>query len=154
MTTTEPKQSDSSGADHHLDDTAERRQVRDAMDRLLEGRPLHSDGKLTIKSLAAEARVKRWLLTHKHTDLQAEFRARVEAQGQQPAAVKALQAENTSLRGRIADLSQRLTTEQATVKRLERVVNILTLQLDEARDEQPGGSPVRLVSSSPSPESG
>lgn len=32
------------------------------MDRLLGGRPLHSDGKLTIKSLAAEAQLKRWTL--------------------------------------------------------------------------------------------
>ena len=41
----------------------ERRVIRDAMDRLLAGTPIRSDGKLTIKSLAAEAGVKRWLLT-------------------------------------------------------------------------------------------
>ena len=54
-----------------------RRAIRDAMDRLIAGEPLHSDGKLTIKSLAEEAQTKRWLLTHRHTDLQAEFRARI-----------------------------------------------------------------------------
>lgn len=42
-------------ADEHV-----RRVIRDAMDRLIAGKPLHSDGKLTVKSLAAE-RVKRWL---------------------------------------------------------------------------------------------
>ena len=51
-----------------------RRVIRDAMERLIAGKPLHSDGKLTVKSLAEEARVKRWVLTHRHTDLQDEFR--------------------------------------------------------------------------------
>lgn len=32
--------------------------IRDAMDRLIAGKALHSDGKLTIKSLAEETRVK------------------------------------------------------------------------------------------------
>ena len=36
------------------------------MDRLLAGTPLHSDGKLTIVSLAAEADVRRHVLTHAH----------------------------------------------------------------------------------------
>ena len=35
----------------------ERRRIRDAMDRWLVGGPIRSDGKLTIKSLAAEAGV-------------------------------------------------------------------------------------------------
>ena len=48
-------------------DDKERRLIRDAMDRLLTGTPIRSDGKLTVKSLAAEADVKRWLLTHRHT---------------------------------------------------------------------------------------
>jgi hypothetical protein len=50
---------------------------------------VHSDGKLTIKSLAEEAQVKRWVLTHRHTDLQAEFRARIDhgADRQPPAAL-------------------------------------------------------------------
>ena len=47
----------------------ERQVIRDAMDRLLAGTPIRSDGKLTVKSLATEADVKRWILTHKHTDL-------------------------------------------------------------------------------------
>ena len=51
----------------------ERRLIRDAMTRLLDGDPIRSDGKLTVKSLAAEAGLKRWYLTHKHTDLRDEF---------------------------------------------------------------------------------
>ena len=35
----------------------ERRRIRDAIDRLRDGGPIRSDGKLTTKSLAAEASV-------------------------------------------------------------------------------------------------
>jgi len=61
-----------------------RRAIRDAMARLIDGKSLHSDGKLTVKSLAEEARVKRWLLTHRHTDLQDEFRARIANSNNEP----------------------------------------------------------------------
>ena len=57
----------------------ERREIEAAMDRLLNGTPLRSDGKLTIMSLAAEAGVKRHVLTHKHTDLKDLFNARVKS---------------------------------------------------------------------------
>ncbi len=43
------------------------------MVRLLIGVPLHSDGQLTIKSLAAEAGLRRNKLTHKHTGLKDLF---------------------------------------------------------------------------------
>ena len=61
-------------------EAAERRIIRDAMDRLLAGTPIRSDGKLTAKSLAVEADVKRWRLTHHHTDLQDEFRDKIQTQ--------------------------------------------------------------------------
>jgi hypothetical protein len=48
---------------------------------VLGGIPLRSDGKLTVNSLAAEAGVKRHVLTHKHTDLKDRFYA----PGQSPA---------------------------------------------------------------------
>ncbi len=47
----------------------ERRVIRDAKERLLDGQPIRPGGKLTVKSLVEEAGVKRWLLPHKHTDL-------------------------------------------------------------------------------------
>jgi hypothetical protein len=64
----------------------ERREIEAAMDRLLNGTPLRSDGKLTIVSLAAEASVKRHVLTHRHTDLKDLFNARVKAQHSVPPA--------------------------------------------------------------------
>ena len=71
-------------------DEHERFLIRDAMTRLLEGDALYSDGKLTVKSLAIEARVKRWLLTHKHTDLREEFYERVRSQNATPTAMREL----------------------------------------------------------------
>jgi hypothetical protein len=111
----------------------DRLRIRDAMDRLLVGTPLYSDGKLTIKSLADEAQVKRWLLTHKHVDLQDEFRARIAKRGSTPAAVQAVLDENAALTIKVTDLKQALVIEQETVKRLERVVQVLTVELDRLR---------------------
>ena len=76
----------------------ERRLIRDAMTRLLDGDPIRSDGKLTVKSLAAEAGLKRWYLTHKHTDLRDEFYDRVRVQGATPAAMTKLYEEIAALK--------------------------------------------------------
>lgn len=123
----------------------DRVRIRDAMHRLLAGAPLHSDGKLTIKSLAAEAGIKRWLLTHKHTDLQDEFRARVVQQDRTPHARKAVQADNQALHDRITELSGQLAIERETVKRLERVVHVLTLQAQQHDKTPPGTTQLRGV---------
>ncbi|WP_234383301.1 hypothetical protein [Streptomyces dysideae] len=57
-----------------------------AIQRLLDGRPTRSTGALTTLQLAAEAGVKRWVLTHKHVDLKEEFtRRKSEANGIPPA---------------------------------------------------------------------
>ncbi|MGW5274573.1 hypothetical protein ACWEQP_18745 [Streptomyces sp. NPDC004044] len=51
------------------DDATEIQAVTDAMVRLLSGVPARSDGQLTVKSLAAEAGLKRNNLTHKHSGI-------------------------------------------------------------------------------------
>ena len=68
------------------DADAERDAIQTAMQRLLAGTPTRSTGALSVLQLAAEAGIKRWLLTHKHTDLAREFRSRVRALGPIPAA--------------------------------------------------------------------
>jgi ribosomal protein RSM22 (predicted rRNA methylase) len=120
----------------------ERQTIRNAMERLLADAPLHSDGKLTVKSLAEEAQVKRWLLTHRHTDLQDEFRRRVADRDRVPNAAEALRQENAALNDRIAELAGELKQERETVKRLERVVHVLGLQLDQERRTNSTGSNV------------
>ncbi|MPY60847.1 hypothetical protein [Streptomyces spongiae] len=51
----------------------ERQRIRAAMDRILSGRPEHSNGALTIVALAVEAGVPRSALTHRHTGSKNEF---------------------------------------------------------------------------------
>lgn len=103
------------------------------MDRLLDGKPIRSDGKLTVKSLSEEAGVKRWLLTHKHTDLQDEFRARIAARGSLPPAQQALVDKNTELRARNAELSEKLAEARDEAHQLARIVQVLTLENEQLR---------------------
>lgn len=73
-------QAATAAGDRSTADAEETTAITDAMIRLLAGVPLRSDGKLTIKSLAAEAGLLRNKLTHKHTglkDLFDEWRMRV-----------------------------------------------------------------------------
>ncbi|MFX0580990.1 hypothetical protein [Nocardia nepalensis] len=93
----------------------ERAAIRAAMERLMAGTPTNSTGALTVLQLAAEAGVKRWVLTHKHTDLREEFQSkRTQANGV-PAAYQHLQARvvdltarNEQLRADNAELEQQL----------------------------------------------
>lgn len=112
------------------DTDAEHRTIRDAMDRLIAGAPVRSDGKRTIQSLAEEAGVKRWMLTHRHTDLQDEFRARIDSSGTEPEPVRKrkrqlgeLQAENERLRRDLGDARQTcaLLERQIVVDALEQL---------------------------------
>lgn len=118
-----------------------RRAIRDAMDRLISGEPLYSDGKLTIKSLAEEAQIKRWLLTHRHTDLQAEFRARI-ANTDTPPALVALRDERDNAQRRIDELTADVTSLQETVHQLERVINVLGLENHQLRSDHGQASKV------------
>lgn len=90
-----------------------RGKLRAAADRLLAGTPLHSDGKLTILSLAREAQVKRWLLTHKYPNqLKDKYQAEFQAVRHKPAPVRAADREIAALREQLADTradNQRLT---------------------------------------------
>jgi predicted ribosome quality control (RQC) complex YloA/Tae2 family protein len=111
----------------------ERAEIEAAMDRLLAGIPLRSDGKLTVVSLAAEAGVKRHALTHKHTDLKDSFYARIKAQHSVPAS-------ETKLREQIADLVRKLNDMRAerdeykqAADALARTLNVLTVENDELR---------------------
>lgn len=114
-----------------------RRVIRGAMDRLIAGKPLHSDGKLTVKSLAEEARVKRWLLTHRHTDLQDEFRARIASTHKAPPILLALREERTDAQKRVKELTAEVTALTATIHQLERVIQVLALENQQFRSSDP-----------------
>ena len=89
----------------NLENTTERDAIEAAITRLLNGTPQRSTGALSIVQLAVEADVKRWVLTHKHTDLAEQFTRRARTQGKMPAAfqeldrrAKAAEAANDRLR--------------------------------------------------------
>ena len=124
-------------ADEHV-----RRAIRDAMDRLIAGKALHSDGKLTVKSLAEEARVKRWLLTHRHTDLQDEFRGRIANTAAEPPAIRALEEEKAKAAKKEKELTADVTALSATIHQLERVIQVLALENQQFRS---GASDARSV---------
>ena len=113
-------------------DDTQRRTIRDAMDRLLAGDPIRSDGNLTIKSLADEAGVKRWLLTHRHTDLQDEFRDKIRTRGSTPEAMRALVARNEELRQQLKQARDELRQSRSENNHYARVIQVLTLELDQA----------------------
>ena len=119
-------------------DDKERQIIRDAMERLLAGTPIRSDGKLTIKSLAAEADVKRWLLTHRHTDLQDEFRDKIRTCGSTPAATRALAANNNRLKQQLKQARDEMRQARDENNHYARVIQVLTVELEQLHAAAPG----------------
>ena len=105
----------------------ERREIIAAIDRLLAGTPLRSDGKLTIVDLAIEADVKRWVLTHKHTDLKDLFNARLKAVDQQPPAIQQLQDRVAQLEAANTELKRDLTRRNEVLDAMARWLNLHAL---------------------------
>jgi predicted nuclease with TOPRIM domain len=108
--------------------SAERATIVEAARRLLAGKPTRSDGKLTIKSLAAEAGLKRWTLTERHTDLKDAFYEQVRGQGGTTDNEKKLQAELRDLRARVKSLSEERSALHSAVDRFARIVQVVTLE--------------------------
>ncbi len=106
----------------------ERQAIREAMTRLIDGHPVRSDGKLTIKSLADEADVKRWILTHKRLDLQDEFRARVQRHGRDPEPVRLLKLNVEKLTEENKRLRTELRAAKATCSMLDRLIAVHALE--------------------------
>ena len=113
----------------------ERAEIEAAMDRLLAGTPLRSDGKLTIVSLAAEADVRRYVLTHKHTDLKDRFYARVRAQDSVPASETALREQIANLRRKLDDMRGERDEYKQAAQTLARALNVLTFENDTLRGQ-------------------
>lgn len=124
---------------------AERAGIRAAMDRLLAGVPLHSNGALTVVSLAAEAQVKRHVLTHRHVDLKDEFYAKVRARGHVPDSERKLREELVATKRRLEEAKARIKELEADVEGLARVVNVLTVENERFREVIPGAGHLRLL---------
>lgn len=112
----------------------ERDRIRAAMDRILSETTERSNGALTIVALAQEAQVPRNALTQRHTDLKAEFYARVAERGAPPEAETRLRATIAALKKTIANKNAELAQLRADVPALVRAVNQLTLENQELRE--------------------
>jgi septal ring factor EnvC (AmiA/AmiB activator) len=128
-----------------------RNHVRAAIDRLLAGTPLRSDGALTIVALAAEAGIKRHILTHRHTDLKEELYARVRAQNRIPDSEKRLRDELETTQRHLADLLQQSRQQQQTIEALARIVNVLTVENDQLTTQLSHQRARKLVALQPEP---
>ncbi|MGW8992585.1 hypothetical protein ACWGRF_22000 [Streptomyces zhihengii] len=110
-----------------LDDEQDpvRRDIIAAINRLLAGTPHRSNGRLNVTQLAIEADVKRWHLTHQHTDLKDRFQAeaaheeakRVKA-GQTGDVIEELKRENAELRQHCRHLESRLEVYASALNQL------------------------------------
>lgn len=114
---------------------AERDAIQAAADRLLAGAPTRSTGALTVLQLAAEAGVKRWVLTHKHPDLRQAFEERRRAANGVPPAfqhlngkIADLEAAIRRLRADNAELTERVTTYAQVIRELNTEIDILRAQ--------------------------
>ncbi len=115
---------------------AERDAIRAAADRLLDGTPLRSTGELTVVQLAAEAGVKRWLLTHKHRDLAEQFQARARVLAGDPPPVAALKKRIGELEAANAQLKAAEAERQELTDFYAQVINELATELDRVTAER------------------
>jgi AcrR family transcriptional regulator len=99
----------------------ERARIRAAVDRLLAGQPVASDGALTVVALAAEAGVHRMALLKRHADLKNEFYQRVRNETAQTPEIEA------RLRETVAQLQATIDSQRDELEELRRVVANLTL---------------------------
>ncbi|MEU9101108.1 hypothetical protein [Streptomyces sp. NPDC048361] len=120
---------------HDTEDAKEIRAITDAMVRLLIGTPLHSDGKLTVVSLATEAGLRRNKLTHKHTGLKDLFYALVKDRAAVPDALP------DSARARAAKQQQDLARVRAErddlrgqAQLLARILHVLEIENSKLKE--------------------
>lgn len=119
----------------------ERDRIRAAMRRILADAAEHSTGALTIVALAQEAGVPRNALTQRHLDLKYEFYERVRERGAVPDAEARLRATVTELKKTIANKNKELGWLRADVPALVRVVNQLTLENEQLREQLGASEP-------------
>ncbi|WP_405897691.1 hypothetical protein OG242_09265 [Streptomyces sp. NBC_00727] len=106
----------------------ERDRIRAAMERILSGSHVHSNGALTVVALATEARVPRNALTQRHQDLKNEFYERVRARGGVPDSEK-------RLRARVVKLKEQHADDVKEIQELKTANEILVRALHQAQME-------------------
>jgi multidrug resistance efflux pump len=113
----------------------ERERIRAAMDRILTGTTLHSNGALTIVALALEAQAPRSALTQRHHDLRNEFYAKVRERSGTTADEDRLRSAIVALRKTIANKNKELERIREDVPALVRAVHQLTVENTRLRED-------------------
>ena len=113
----------------------ERDRIRAAMQRVLAGTPERSNGALTIVALALEADVPRNALTQRHTDLKNEFYQHAQERGGPSELETRLRGIIAKLRKTIDNKNRELQQLRADVPALVRVINQLTSENEQLRDQ-------------------
>ena len=130
-------------------DAAEIQAITQGMVRLLVGVPLHSDGQLTVKSLAHEASLRRNKLTHKHTGLKDLFYALVRSQDHRPKIADSLQVDNDLLRDKLTDLRSEHNKLRQRLAILARVVHVLEVENAQLREQSRPDTTIRPLQRRP-----
>lgn len=116
----------------------ERDRIRAAMARILDGRPERSNGALTVVALAQEADVPRNALTQRHTDLKNQFYQHVQQLGGPSELETRLRSIIAKLKSTIANKNRELRQLRSDVPALIRVVNQLSLENHQLREQLSG----------------
>jgi hypothetical protein len=119
----------------------ERQQIRDAAQRLLEGKPIRSNGKPTVSTLAHEAAVPRQRLYEHHADLIDEFKTSAVG-GPTPPDLQALQQQ-------LADALTRITDLETDNNLLQKRIRTLSAVIAELTHETKGGNVIALPRTRP-----
>lgn len=127
----------------------ERTRIRAAMDRLLAGRPICSNGSLTAVALAAEAGVHRMALQKRHADLKEEFYARVRTETHQtPEVEKRLRKEVVRLKEALKDSRAAEAESRHRAEQMALAAAVLILRQPDSQDQSAPDNVIPLRPSS------
>ena len=123
----------------------ERSRIRAAMDRLLAGQPICSNGSLTGVALGAEAGVHRMALQKRHADLKEEFYARVRAETHQtPEVEKRLGKEVVRLKEALTDSRAAEAASRRRAEQMALAAAVLILRRPDSQDQPAPGNVIPL----------
>ena len=109
-----------------------RKKILAAMDRLLDGRPLRSTGRMSVTQFAIEAGIQRWHLTHQHVDLKEVFQSPVQAASSTPAAFARDLSKFEKLKQTHVELVAHCTELEERIQLYSAVIDLLVLEKEAA----------------------
>jgi hypothetical protein len=115
------------------------------MNRLLAHSPQRSTGRLNVTQLAVEAGVKRWLLTHQHTDLKDLFQRHVAEQQAGHSTILRSADELEDLKTRYAQLQDHCRFLEARLAIYAAALNLLATENAALSDHTADAAKIRTL---------